>query len=509
MKKPFAEIRDRLPQPVCDEHPEFTELYWAAWKLAYDHVRHIPGMPQDPYMDEAFCDSDIWIWDTCFMSLFCKFAPQELFPGSGSLQNFYHVLYDHGTLPEITYENVPEWTGCKPGDRGRIQIHIADNPPLFAWAEYENALFTGDTAHIRELLLEKQYLQKHYDFIENLTEPVTPPGVRNVTCLLKRPLGYLWEGGRSGMDNTPRGRTGEHAEKDRPNNPDLLWVDAICQQALSAYCIARMAEWIGETGMAAVWQKKYEEKQDTVRQYYWDVRDQVFYDIDQNIHDFCRVLTPASFWPLTAHLADEQQARGMARTVEDSRKLGGRYPWVTLSRDDADFNAADGHYWRGSVWLPTAYAGLRGCVYYGYYDLARETGIRLIDQMYRTWKDFEPHTIWECYAPNACEPAHGCGPHPDLVRPNFCGWSALGPIAVYLEFVIGIYSVNAFTRQVKWHLPAERRRKTGVRNLQFADITADLIAEKDKITVRSSGEFELEINGRKYSVPAGTSVFSS
>ena len=50
MKKPFAEIRDRLPQPVCDEHPEFTELYWAAWKLAYDHVRHIPCMPQDPYI---------------------------------------------------------------------------------------------------------------------------------------------------------------------------------------------------------------------------------------------------------------------------------------------------------------------------------------------------------------------------------------------------------------------------------------------------------------------------
>ena len=80
-----------LPIPVCEEHPEYEAFYKRAWSLAHDHVRDIPGMPQTPYMDEAFCDTQVWIWDTCFMTLFCKYA-QEVFPGIETLNNFYTVF---------------------------------------------------------------------------------------------------------------------------------------------------------------------------------------------------------------------------------------------------------------------------------------------------------------------------------------------------------------------------------------------------------------------------------
>lgn len=506
-KKSFAEIKSSLPLPVFDEEPGWIDLYWKAWELAWDHVRHIPGMPQTPYMDEGFCDTDIWIWDTCFMTLFCKYAPQELFPGTASLKNFYHILHEKGELPRIRPERIPFFSGAKPGEEVPLLLHIADNPPLLAWAEYENALFSGDKEHLKDLLLDKQYLQKHYDFLESLSERIIPPGVRNETCLIREELGYLWEGGRSGMDNTPRGRTGGHAVENRPNNPDMLWLDAICQQALAANCISRMAKLIGDDETGKFWQERFQEKREIVLKYYWDDKEGFFFDIDRNTHAFYRILTPASFWPLTAEIANAEQAEKTVRAIEDADKLGGEYPWTSLSRSDADFNAENGMYWRGSVWLPTAYAGLRGCLNYGFFDQARQSSLKLLTQMYRTWQEYAPHTIWECYNPNLCEPARSCDENNRIVRPDFCGWSALGPISIFIECVIGIYSVNAFEKKIKWHLPEKITGTLGIKKLRFGTVTVDLLASQQEITIVSSEAFTLEVNSTEFQISQGSQTF--
>ena len=97
-----------LPRPVCDEHPEFLKLYDFAWQCAHDHIVDFPGMPQTPFMDEAFCPEFLWIWDTCFMALFCKYAQRE-FPGYQSLMNFYEPLHGTKQLPFLTVENALDW----------------------------------------------------------------------------------------------------------------------------------------------------------------------------------------------------------------------------------------------------------------------------------------------------------------------------------------------------------------------------------------------------------------
>ena len=51
---PEQEWRSRIPVPVYDGEPELNGLYWKAWELAHDHLIDLPGMPQTPYMDEAF-----------------------------------------------------------------------------------------------------------------------------------------------------------------------------------------------------------------------------------------------------------------------------------------------------------------------------------------------------------------------------------------------------------------------------------------------------------------------
>ena len=223
--------------------------------------------------------------------------------------------------------------------------------------------------------------------------------------------------------------------------------------------------------------------------------------------DFIKVYTPASFWPMTANMASAVQAEGMEKTVNDPAKLGGKVPWVSLSRDDADFNNDNGEYWRGAVWIPTAYAGLKGLRNYGLFETAHESALKLIEHMYQTFKNYEPHTIWECYNPNVPTPARSCDENHRIVRPDFCGWSALAPIAVYIEDVIGIHSVNAFTKTVEWSLSDGLKGKTGVRNFRFGNVVADLICENGFCKVNSNEAFSLKVNGKTFAVVSGENTF--
>lgn len=497
---------DFIPVPICDAMPEYYEFYKKAWELASEHVKDIEGMPQTPYMDEAFCETQVWIWDSCFMALFCKYA-REVFPGVETLNNFYEVLHNKKRLPVIVpSEKEPEWTGAKAGVPFEMQVDIADNPPLFAWAEYENAMMSGDVEYIKELLYKRKFLQKHYEWLENLHESATPEGVHAPTCLKAERYGYKWEGGRSGMDNTPRGRIGEHALVQRPNNPDMLWIDAICQQALSARMISKMFALVDDKENEDLWSKKYAEKKEIVNSFYWDEKDGFYYDIDCNSHDFYKVMTIASYWTMTADIASEKHAELLVKQLYNPETLGGFVPFVSLSRSDADYNS-DGKYWRGSVWLPTAYATLKGLVNYGFYKEAHETACKLLEHMYRTYTDFEPHTIWECYSPEEYKPAMNECEIAGYVRPDFCGWSALGPISVYIEFVLGFNKIDAFTNTVEWAKPDAIEGKIGIKNLRFGGIVTDIEAMDNKCRVMSNGQYTLKINGKEYCIAEGVNEF--
>lgn len=493
--------KKRIPLPICEDVPDYDKLYQKAWELAHDHIRYIDGMPQSPYMDEAFCDTQIWIWDTCFMSLFCKYAQDE-FPGVESLRNFYDVLYGEKSLPYIIpSENEPIWTEASSGIPSQIKIHIADNPPLFAFAEYENALFHGDVAYIRKLLYKKRVLQKHYEWMEGLKTSVLPRGVFAPTCLIKDDIGYRWEGGRSGMDNTPRGKTTERTSKERPNNPNMLWIDAICQQALSAKMIASLYGIVGDAENRMKWERLHNEKKEIVNRYYWDEEDRFYYDIDRDSHSFYKVMTPASYWALLADIAFEDRAQAMVARISDENTLGGSVPLISLSRSDGNFEN-DGKYWRGGLWLPTAYAALKGIEKYGHYDEAHNAARKILDHMLRTYVEYEPHTIWECYSPNAPMPST-VAKGDEVVRSDFCGWSAIGPISMYIEEVIGFHTVNAFERVVEWQKPNEFKKALGIKNLRFADVVTDIVAEGNVCTVKSNQSFILKINGKTFPISAG------
>lgn len=458
-------------------------LYYKTWEVAAGRVRRGPeGLPASPYLDENCYEDQIWIWDTCFMTLFSRYCP-SVYPGKESMMNLYAPLHDHRPTP--------------------LKIHLRDNPPIFAWVESEYYNFTGDRQQAEMVMQRKRYLQRHFNFFntvpcgsqDTLVTPAYNPIRRRAYHAADGTIeGYSWYYNSSGMDNTPRGRDAGGADS-------ILWVDAICQQALSARCMARMARQLGMKHEAARWQRTYDTLRTTINRLYWDERDGFYYDIHVRTHQPCRIKTIASYWALLAGIPTPVQARRMARYLQDARYMGGTYPFTSLSRDDVDFDAATGNYWRGGVWLPMAYMATKALEQYGFYALADTLARRTVQQQLATYQSYVPHTIWETYSPSANLPSTE---HGHRVRPDFCGWSALGPISLFIENVLGFRQINALTYTVRWDLNP-RQGVQGLRQLHFGDVTCAIIYNpvSNTIFTDTNKPFTLMVNGQRIKVKSG------
>jgi len=491
--------RSQFPQPIFDREPGYVDLYWRACELASAHVLSQPGLPQSPYMDEAFWDDTIWIWDTCFISLYCRYAPQAL-PGIESLSNFYGPIYDQAPMRVLgscaAFTNLNLWRVKQPGDATNgftVIIQHPDNPPLFAWVEWQYFQMTGDKARVKWLLEGKKYLQKHYAWFSSIKRGETFRWANVPAGLNPQPLGFQWTGIASGMDNSPR-----FAGK------DVLAVDAIAQQGLAAKYIAQLAAAIGDEPLAAQYRKEHQRIRALINQHYWDDADGFYYDLMPDGKTFSKVRTPASFWPVLAGMTSPEQVRRMAEHVRDPHDLGGTVPWPSVSRNDKNFNGVTGNYWCGAIWLPTAYMAIRALTENGQGELADQTAEAVLKHMYLTYRDYSPHTIWECYSPTQAMPAsHGT----TRVRSDFCGWSALGPISLFIENVIGFHSVDAVHHVVDWRMHQPGRN--GLRNFRFGDVRTDLIADgHGHVQVISNRPYTLILNGIPLKVRAGEQSFS-
>lgn len=465
--------KTQLPQPVFSENPNFVDLYWRTWELAWDRVKYQDGVSQSPYMDENLWDDTIWIWDTEFMVLFCRYAP-SIFPGIQSLDNFYESILNR-----------------KPSS---LRIQHPDNPPFFPWVEYEYYKMTGDKARITKVLLEDRFLQRHYDWFDSLKRGTQLHFEHAYIALEKTGLGFRWGNVQSGMDNTPRGRGAKG---------ELLWMDAMAQQTLSALYIERLAKELQLKDVAREYRQRYEKGKQTLNRYYWDAEDGFYYDLSETDTTFVKVRTPAVYWTMLAEVPDRKQAARLAEYAANPKEFGGEFPWPSVSRSDEEYNHELGDYWKGAVWLPTAYMSTKALEVYGYLDLAYENSYRLLTQMSETYRNYEPHTVWECYAPSAPLPSiKVAGGDKGHVRPDFCGWSALGPISLFIENVLGFYNIDANKHLVEWHKKGSGRQ--GLRNLRFGDVRTDIVADGNTVNITSDNAYTLVVNGKKYKITQGS-----
>ena len=107
--RPFR--RELVPELIYDANPALVDFYYLAWKQAWEHIYETESLPFSPYIGEGCKRDRIWIWDSCLMGVFCRYAA-DVYPVCSTLDNLYALRDGRSGYP--------------------INIHHLDSPPLFA-----------------------------------------------------------------------------------------------------------------------------------------------------------------------------------------------------------------------------------------------------------------------------------------------------------------------------------------------------------------------------------------
>jgi hypothetical protein len=487
----FAEVRSQLPSPIYDDNPVLVRLYWKAWELAF-HNFHEPAARSgfvSQFIDAAF-NQNIFLWDSCFMTMFCNYA-YPLVPGISTLDNFYAKQHEDGEICReivrekgtdfdkwINHEGKPlfsrwGWSGYdeKGGDKNTPVVYRGRsaplvNPqvtldgldhPLLAWAELEHYRVTGDKERLGKVW---QPLVRYYAALQ----------------LYLRQGNGLYITDWASMDNSPRnaylkdGGTG---------------IDISSEMVLFARQLSEMALILGKEAEARAYSAEADQLATVINQAMWDEKEKFYFDLTL---DGARVpvRTIAAYWTLLAGVASPEQAAALVAELKNPETFGRPNLVPTLAANQAGYEPGGG-YWRGSVWAPTDSMIIKGLEKYGHPDLAREIALNHLELLAQVYE--KTGTIWENYAPD--HPQHG-----DPAKSDFVGWSGIGPIMYFLEYAIGLHPDAPHNRLV-WQIEPGGRR--GCERFRVNGHVVSLMAEPatqgakgEVIHVQSDSPFELE-----------------
>ncbi len=401
---------DKLPRPYVEGHPEWTQLYYKAWELAFQNVEYIELPGWKPQMTCMPGVNTIWQWDSCLMVFITNYANGTI-SALNNLDNLYRLRRESDGYMSMAYRistEVPAWPG-------RI------NPPLMAWAEWEAYRVSGNVRRLQEVL---PALEGNYRFIEENR---------------RRNSGLYWfeDPGSSGMDNAPRGPYA----CDALDGSGICHVDLACQQSLSAMCMAKMLRVLGDQEKASFYEKENQRINDLINRFHWSEKIGFYFDFFGRSSADTKVKlinnkTAAAFWTILCGAAQGERLEKLLSHMLNPEEFNTPIPFATLSADDPNYDP-DGGYWLGGVWAPTNYAAIRGMQEKGKGALAREMAIRYLQAVTQVANNADyDNTIWECYSPTQYRPA--TAEAGELVRKDFVGWSGLAPIAMLIEQIMGL-----------------------------------------------------------------------
>ena len=448
----------QFPEIIFDAKPQWIKLYQTAWEITRKKLDfESAGKENFPIMTCMPGVLKIWQWDSCFMAMFAKYS-NGIIKSMNNLDLLYSFQKENGYI-SMAYH--------LPGGEEAFGERV--NPPLFAWVEYDYMQFTGDTSRLPQVY---PVLKKYYQWLKNNRRR-------------QHGLYYFEDTGSSGMDNSPRSGYSAYMKA----GSDVCFVDLSCQQLLSARYMAEFAKILNLHDEHEAWQQEAADLSALINQYHYKAVTGFYYDCFEATMNVLANKTVAGFWPLLAQAADQEQAEALVRHLNDPAEFNSGCPVPSLSMDDPNFRE-DGGYWLGSAWAPTNYMVIKGLEKYGFSDLARKLTAEHLNVMTEVMNDPQYGGIWECYAPmSPARPARRA--EGVLVREEFCGWSAIGPISLMIENIIGL-NFDAVNRKILWNLNSSCRN--GIRNLLFAGQVISLVYDGQKsITVNAAGDFELEI----------------
>lgn len=487
--KNFEDVMDELPEPCVAAKPQWSELYWYALKVLFTNI-HQPKQGSgfvSNFVDAAFNDN-IFLWDTCFMTLFCNVV-HEYVPGIESLDNFYCNQFPDGEIPREMVRDTGKdflyWVNAydKPlysmfhnhyGFRGLsngLEIPYSDlykpdlgrevenhpyltldnlNHPLLAFAEWYSYVQTRDFSRLAQVFepLYKYYCSLNYHL---------------------RHANSLYVTDWASMDNSPR------------NTGLALGVDTSSEMVLFAKNLQDIMDVLQSVNMPVDdHEKRFDRlEQDKVKtikaiqDLMYNEDDGFFYDLDTEGNQI-PIKTAAAFWTLISHVATPKQQEQLVWYLNDPDTFCRLHRVPVLAANEDGYDPRGG-YWRGSVWAPINAMVVLGLEECKYTDLAREIGLNDLDVVSQVFK--QTGTIWENYP--ADEISQGDSDHPDMV-----GWSGMAPIFFFIRYGVGLRTTDMHNT-LEWTISEEFVKKgpVGCKRFSFYGKKADFSAKYTKDTL--------------------------
>ena len=399
--RPYEEAVEILPAPFWDGHEEEVDMYWHAWKIAVGNIRQ----PQEgsgfvsPYLDIAY-NGNIFMWDASFMMQFAIYG-YRYFPFQRSLDNFYAKQHPDGFIcREIRADGSDCFERYDP---------VSTGPNLLPWVELAYYRQFGDIDRLHHIFPALCAYAQWWKL--NRTWPD----------------GTYWSSGwGTGMDNMPRVPDGYNPIF---SNGHMVWLDTNLQQILVDESLLQIGFYIER------WQE-IEDMEDEIRalkgyinSFMWDDNTGFLYDRYAD-GSLCPAKGIGAYWALQTDVLDKDRLDRLVSHLSDTTEFCRPHRVPSLSAGHEKYNPA-GRYWQGGVWPGTNYMVIDGLWEKGYRDLAMDIAINHYNSVFQVWKD--TGTFYEYYAPEKIEPGF-------MARKDFVGWTGLPPIAIFIEYVLGIRS---------------------------------------------------------------------
>ena len=407
--------RKSIPRPIVPERA-LAGLYRLAWDAALRFLRN-PQPDLDLAVDTA--DAAPAQCDPCFIAQYAKYAHPAV-PAGQMLSNIYAAQRADGFIPQPS--------GWRPAPSGR-----ACSPPLHSWAEWDLYLLTGDRDRLAQVL---------------------PP--------LERFHRWL-------VDNR-RAAAGLYGP-----TPGTATLDLSCQMALNAHHLSLMAAELGRDGAAAAFAEEHSELGHAINALLW--RD------DMRWYAECQGAQPprltagaqasavdssdvahksvAGLWPLLAGVAPPERAAEVIAHLTDPRQFWRPTPAPAVSaQSDGCDDAPDGS-WGGAVRPAANYLVVRALLQAGRPGLAKTVALEYLRSL-----SVQARERGALYAHCSPERDWGAG------KPDATGLSALEPVAMLIEAVLGLRA-DARANALVWAPRLSARH--GIEKLPLGDRTVSVV----------------------------------
>ncbi len=465
----FAQARLLLPQPLLPEQPDWVEMYWRAWEMAWSHLhRPAPGSGLiSSYIDSAAGDH-IFMWDSAFMMNYGLYG-RRAFNFMGTLDNFYARQHPDGFI-------------CREIDirHGHDLYHPFDpdstGPAVMALAEWNYFRCTGDDSRLEQvfwpLLAYHRWLRAHRTWPSQL---------------------YWATGLSSGMSNQERVPGGRH------HHQHWTWVDANMQACLDCLVLGQMAQLLGEQELSLELAGERTFLLREINARLWNEETNFYHDLSPE-GQFSPVRSIAAYWALLdKDLVPAGRMENFLRPLRDVDAFNRPHRIPSQAADSPGYDGDTGGCWQGGVWASTNYVALRGLRTAGQHRLAHEVAKNHLQNVYEVFRRTD--SFWENYAPE--RPAPG-----EPARRDFVGWTGLTPIAVLLENIIGL-TVDWPQRRVVWDRRLDTTGQYGVLNYPLGRTgLLEIVGDQDAIAVTTTTGFNLtvvdDVGSLQTAVTAGT-----